>query len=182
MRDVSNEDFDSFFLRVTRILGTEEEVFQGEDTDFELGFSIGIPHGFFRLKNEEAKDIFWSKNRPPVLFASDGRNEGITFQILSGEGDWEPEIWGRMVKQILNQADSRTVFYGDGREEKTYWMEYKSFAARERIYNLLFLFAAGKNMIMGTFYCLFQDYQIWRPRILQMLHTIKTEENTDEGI
>ena len=75
MRDVSNEDFDSFFLRVTRILGTEEEVFQGEDTDFELGFSIGIPHGFFRLKNEEAKDIFWSKNRPPVLFASDGRNE-----------------------------------------------------------------------------------------------------------
>ena len=182
MRDICNEDFDSFFLRVNRLLEMEEEVFQGEDTDFELGFSIQIPRDFSRMVKEEAENIFWSKNRPPVLFARAGRNEGITFQILSGAEDREPEDWGRRAKELLNQGDRRTVFYGDGNEGKTYWMEYKSFAARERIYNILFLFQVGKDMIMGTFYCLFQDYQIWRSRILQMLHTIRTEENTDEGI
>ena len=182
MRDICNEDFDSFFLRVNRLLEMEEEVFQGEDTDFEMGFSIQIPRDFSRMEKEEAENVFLSKNRPPVLFARAGRNEGITFQILSGAEDREPEDWGRRAKELLNQGDRRTVFYGDGNEGKTYWMEYKSFAARKRIYNILFLFQVGKDMIMGTFYCLFQDYQIWRSRILQMLHTIRTEENTDEGI
>ena len=49
MRDICNEDFDSFFLRVNRLLEMEEEVFQGEDTDFEMGFSIQIPRDFSRM-------------------------------------------------------------------------------------------------------------------------------------
>lgn len=182
MREVFNDDFDSFFLRVKKELDQEEELISGEDMDFDMGFSIQIPHGFSRMEKEQAAEIFWSKNRPPVLFATPGRNEGITFQILAEKGDMEPEEYGKKAGQMLEQADSRTVFYGSGKEGETYWMEYKSFAARERVYNILFLFRAGEKMIMGTFYCLFQNYDIWKPSILHMLHTIKTEGTIDERI
>lgn len=182
MREISNEDFDSFFLRVKTVLSREDEVVSGERINFNMGFSIEIPKGFSGMEKEGAEEIFRSKNRPPVLFATPDRNAGITFQVLTEQGDRMPEEYGKKAKQMINQADSRTVFYGKGKEGKTYWMEYKSFAARERIYNMLFLFRVREKMIMGTFYCLFQNYDIWKPGILHMLHTIKTEGIADERI
>ncbi len=182
MREISNDDFDSFFLRVKKALRQEEKFVSGEVINFGMGFSIQIPQGFSVMDENQAAEIFRSENRPPVFFATPGRNEGITFQILEEKGNMEPEEYGKKAGQMLEQLDSRTVFYGSGMEREAYWMEYKSFAAQEIIYNILFLFWAGGKMIMGTFYCLFQNYDIWKPDILHMLHTIRTEGTIDERI
>ena len=46
----------------------------------------------------------------------------------------------------------------------------------------MFLFLSGEMVIMGTFYCIFRDYDRWKPVILDMLRTIHSEEAGNERV
>ncbi|WP_277406924.1 hypothetical protein [Lacrimispora xylanisolvens] len=49
------------------------------------------------------------------------------------------------IRQILKQADGKNVFYDQGTISGTVpvlWFDYKSFAADERVYNMMFLFVS----------------------------------------
>ena len=51
-------------------------------------------------------------------------------------------------RMLLEKLDDRMVYYGMGEEEgstKVYWLEYKSFAADGRVYNVLFVFQVGPD-------------------------------------
>lgn len=87
------------------------------------------------------------------------------------------------IRMLLEKLDDRTVCYGMGEEEgriKVHWLEYKSFAADGRVYNVLFIFQAGQDWILGTFYCPFEEYGQWQPTVWEILRTIREEQN--EGI
>ena len=87
--------------------------------------------------------------------------------------------------QILKRADEKNVFYDQGNisgNVPMVWFDYKSFAADERVYNMMFLILSDRKMMVGTFYCIFKDYDKWRPVILRMLETIQTEEEECERI
>lgn len=184
MERMKNEDFDCFLLRMEREFnGTGK---QGEKNGGErefacgFGFRIRIPPNFREGGKEEAEGIFWSQDRPPVLFLTPDRRAGITFCQMETE-DAADACMGR-IRQALQRADGRTVFYGSGAAGKNGdipWLEYKSFAADERVYNLAFLFAAGGGCVMGTFYCALEDYDKWKPVVFGMLDTVKTTE--EEG-
>ena len=77
---------------------------------------------------------------------------------------------------MLENLDDRTVCYDMGQEEneiKVDWLEYKSFAIDGRVYNVLFLFNTGKEKMLGTFYCPFEEYGTWKPMIWDIMQTIK---------
>ncbi len=180
MEEAGRDDYDLFFLQIKGQLSENGQVKAAkEDMDFGMGFHLGIPDIFHLAERNEAEKIFWTKNRPPIILLTDNQRVGITFQAVP---DWE----GRKVSEcgeelcrLLERMDSRTVFYDSGtggNEVKVFWLEYKSFAKRKRVYNIAFLFAIGEKRILGTFFSPFEEYGQWKKEILELFETIREGE------
>lgn len=189
MERVTYEDFD-FFLNQMKTkfnegAGNEQKFIEDayKEQDCGMGFSVRIPEEFEQADKENAAEIFWSEKRPAVIYITPKREEGITFQFLDDEiGENALSDCKKIVKQLIERIDERCVFYSMGEESGSVWFDYKSFAKNETVYNMVFLFRAGGRKILGTFYCIFESYDKWKPMILEMLETIRTKEGTDERL
>lgn len=186
MEPMNSDDFDSFFLFVKNGIEPQKRGDELPYKDFGMNFWIRIPNKFEEAKSSDAADIFWSENRPTVIFLTKKKNEGITFQTLKKEElGIDISIYCKKIRDAIDQMDDRTVFYEQGvtgETDRIHWLEYKAFAANERIYRFVFWFQAKDKIVMGTFFCLFKNYNIWKPIVFEMLSTIRMEEFTDEGI
>ena len=81
------------------------------------------------------------------------------------------------------RLDRKNVFYEEGQVSGSLpvlWFDYKSFAADERVYNLMFLFRAGERLLLGTFFCVFRDYDRWKPEVLRVLKTVREESGYED--
>lgn len=114
-----------------------------------------------------------------MLYMTEDGTAGITLQTME-----DAEVTVQEVRQRLERLDERIVCYGSGTEEGragVRWLEYKSFAADGRVYNVLFLFRAGGCDRLGTFYCPYEEYGGWKPVVWEIMRTIE-EENDHEGL
>ncbi len=179
MKTINYQDLDFFLLQMQaassrRLQGLKKE----EEWRSIYGFKVWIPESFSLADKEVIEELFWSENAPEVLFVTEQRTAGVTMQSIEQEIQSVKEI-----KDYLSKLDNRIVCYDIGETEDNvtvHWIEYKSFAGDERVYNLLFFFQIGNKNIMGTFYCLFEEYDVWKPFVWDMMQSIK--ENTDERI
>lgn len=179
MKTVNYQDLDFFLLQMQAACPVRPEGLKKEAEWRSIyGFRIWIPESFSLADKDVIEEVFWSENEPEVLFVTEQRTAGITMQSI------EQEIQsGKEIKNQLSKLDNRIVCYDIGKTEgnvTVHWIEYKSFAGDERVYNLLFFFQIGNKNIMGTFYCLFEEYDIWKPLVWETIQSI--EENTDERI
>ena len=181
MERINEEDVDGYLqqMELVFLAPPEREKRQEEWRHFE-GYAMWIPDAFSLAGREAAEEIFWSENLPERLFLIEGNTAGITLQKMKGANTADPI---GDIRMLLEKLDDRTVYYGMGEEEgstKVYWLEYKSFAADGRVYNVLFVFQAGPDWILGTFYCPFEEYGQWKPAVWEIMRTIREEHN--EGI
>lgn len=182
MERMGNGDFDLLRVRMEKRfrmaekeIGTDENREQISGMDFSVSLSPNLAQ-----TGEEAAEVFWSRKRPPVIFLTQERTAGLTFQPLHEELDAGALIPSReRVRRITEQIDERTVLYDTGEEGRAVWFDYKSFAGKEAVYNMTFLFQAGQRKILGTFFCAFGAYDKWKPAVLGMMDSIKTQE--EEG-
>lgn len=179
MERIDHNDLDFYLLQMQAICTREAEREKKEEEWRSLyGFTVWIPENFSLADKAVAEEIFWSETRPEILFSIPKRTAGITMQII------EREIrLGEAVKKQLKNLDNRIVCYDIGEvygTVKVQWLEYKSFAGDERVYNVLFFFQMKGRNILGTFYCLFEEYDRWKPIVWEMMRSIK--ESTDERI
>ncbi len=189
MEQVTNEDLDFLLIHMKKKFdrkpGDERKFIEDEqkEQDFGMGFSIRIPGGFEQADEETASEIYWSEKRPPIILTTPEREKGLTFQFLNEEisGGALPDCREK-VKQLTGQMDERCVFYSMGEEAGAVWFDYKSFAQNRAVYNLIFLFQAEKKKVLGTFFCVFEAYDKWKPMVLKMLKTVRPKEETDERL
>lgn len=195
MEEVQDDDIDKVFLQIQKELQKIEpdtKKPRGEPSGWSEfhgpGFTMMIPGGFEEVGREKAASVFFSKNRPELIFVNPHEHAGLTFQtaiLENGMNVIDLESERERIRQILKQADGKNVFYDQGTVSGTVpvlWFDYKSFAADERVYNMMFLFVSEGELIIGTFYCIFKDYDRWKPKIFTMLNTIQTEEEECERI
>lgn len=195
MEDIKEDDIDKVFLQIQKELQKikpETKKREGESSGwpefYGLGFVIKIPGGFLEIGREKASSVFFSKNRPETILVNSKEHAGLTFQtarLEQGRLVTDLEVERNGILQILKQAGGMYVFYDQGKaggNVPALWFDYKSFAADERVYNMMFLFLSDGKLIIGTFYCIFKDYDRWKPNILTMLGTIQTEEEERERI
>lgn len=195
MEEVQDDDIDKVFLQIQKELQKIEPDTKkpgGESSGWSEfhgpGFTMMIPGGFEEVGREKAAWVFFSKNRPELIFINPHEHAGLTFQtaiLENGMNVIDLESERERIRQILKQADGKNVFYDQGTVSGTVpvlWFDYKSFAADERVYNMMFLFVSEGELIIGTFYCIFKDYDRWKPKILTMLNTRQTEEEECERI
>ncbi len=189
MEKIDEEDVDCFLLKMEQIRELEEnrETDMGKWHRFSQCI-IRIPAVFLPVEGTLAADIFWSENRPETMFLTEERTEGITLQELKEaeflwkEGEENPL---EPVKKMLEKLDDRKVCYDmgtEGDEVKVHWLEYKSFAADDRVYNVIFLFRTGEKEILGTFYCPFGEYDRWKAAVWKMMQTIRTADEEWEDM
>lgn len=182
MERIKNDDFDFLLLQMKRKLAKDNadgklKADTGNRQDFGLGFTLQLPEGVEQADDKTASEIFWSEKRPDVILTSKNRKAGFTFQLMEDETPEESLVCSReKIKQLVGKIDERTVFYDMGETKEALWFEYKSFAGRTVVYNILFLFQAGEGKILGTFYCIFEKYDKWKPEVLKILETIRTKE------
>ena len=142
--------------------------------------------GFQEIEEDAAGSVFLSGYRPKKLFSSPGRHAGFSLQTFNKEEIPESEDMEDLrekLRHILMRSDRKTVFYEGGQTSgniPVFWFDYKSFAADERVYNLMFFFRAGEKLILGTFYCIFQDFDRWKPEVLRVLRTVRKESEDEE--
>ncbi len=179
MEKIETQDYDVFLLQIKKQLhatvGREEG---GKITTTGMGFLLPLPETFHKASEEEKCRLFWSDQRPEVVFLTENSQAGMGFQRLGEWKDRRLQVCREEVRQVLEKLDGRTVFYEQGetgKELPVLWMEYKSFVKRERLYNLSFLFHSKENMIMGNFFCLFEQYGRWKKEILELLGKISEE-------
>lgn len=190
MEKANSQDMDwmlQVMLRMYGRDGNKAENRMGEDRVFHgPGFCMERMEGFQETEEDAAGSVFLSGYRPKKLFASPGRHAGFSFQTLNTEEIPESENMENLrekLRHILMRSDRKTVFYEKGQASgdiPVLWFDYKSFAADGRVYNLMFFFRAGENLILGTFHCMFQDYDRWKPEVLRVLRTVR-EESEDEN-
>lgn len=189
MKEVNDDDVDKLILLLQKELEENGQDEMGKSKEKSQlfhgpGFLMNIPKEFEATGKDRADAVFFSKNRPDTILFHKAECAGITVQAL--EQDYqEGDIIKETIRRILKQVDGKNVFYEEGQITGAYpisWFDYKSFASDGIVYNLMFLFMAGEKLIIGTFYCIFKDYDRWKPRILNMLNTIQTEEAGNERI
>ncbi|MDE6364004.1 MAG: hypothetical protein K2L86_07025 [Lachnospiraceae bacterium] len=181
MERISEEDVDCFLQQMEQ-LSAAVPVIEKRQEEWRhcQDFCIWVPEVFQRTDREKAEEIFWSEQLPDAVFINEDNTAGITLQRLETA---EALISMAEIRQLLEKLDDRIVFYDSGMETegiKVHWLEYKSFAADVRVYNVLFVFGAGEKEILGTFYCIFEEYEQWKPVIWEIMQTIK-EEYKHEG-
>ena len=176
MERISEEDVDCFLQQMKRLSEADSAIdMRQEERRHFQDFCIWIPEVFRQTEIENAEEIFWSERLPDVVFLNEDKTAGITLQKFE---DARTRVSMTGIRQMLEKLDDRIVFYDTGMETdgiKVHWLEYKSFAADVRVYNVLFIFCAGSKEILGTFFCRFEEYEQWKPVIWEMMRTIKEE-------
>lgn len=192
MKAIMEEDIDKLFLTMERKLGKTDSKAgkashnqQSPGWKVFSGYGIEIPPGFEEASPDKAAKVFFTKNRPSMTLMNQGENAGLTFQTIVMEEVPSQALLKserEQVLQVLKSADENIVLYDRGslfEQESILWFDYKSFAIDEQVYNIIFLFFAGNDLIMGTFYCVFKDYDKWKPQMLNMLCTIEVKETKE---
>lgn len=137
--------------------------------------TMHLPAGFFDLEPEEIKEIFLYKDTPDIIKGHDTLVALFTFDAVTPVPENIKKEFEDL-KSAMKKLYPGHVFYEGGEiptdKLSVYWFEYKSPAKSKEKYNLLFLFAASGQCILGKFISPFEDYDHWKPTVLDLLRTI----------
>lgn len=148
-----------------------------------IGFALEVPDDFLEADKENSTLIYYSENRPDLVLVHSSAHAGLTFQTAILENKtYAMDLYHERERicQILRQTDGKNVFYDQGNVTgnlPVIWFDYKSFSGDEWIYNMIFLILSSGKLVIGSFNCIFNDHEKWRPVILKMLKTIQTEDD-----
>lgn len=148
--------------------------------------SMLLPEILKDMGDRERAIKYRSRNRPQVIKTDHEGNASMTFSLLSIPEGEEPEDvrekLGR-IRDSMKKVWKQNVFYDTGAAEAggttVAWMDFKAFCLDGSLYSLLFLFRAGDGEVLGNFHCSFSLYDRWKPVVLKLLETIKTERQED---
>ena len=86
MERIDHRDLDFFLLRTQNAFARDPEWEKKKEEWRSLyGFTVWIPERF-SLADEKLKEaVFWSENRPDILFTTEEKTAGITMQIIEKE-------------------------------------------------------------------------------------------------
>lgn len=154
---------------------------------FDEKLKIYIPKDFEDMPLEVRKFKYPSESRPEIIKSNEDGSIAITLNIIDSplDEDSVEELKDGM-KTIIRKTNPSNVFYEDGvvniDSKNIGYFEFKSSAIDDFLYNLMFFLEFEEKTLMGTFSCVYKNYQDWRDVAFQIVNTIRVvkEENGDE--
>jgi hypothetical protein len=146
---------------------------------------IYIPKDFEDMPIEARKLKYPSESRPEIIKSNEDGSITITLNIIDSPLDEERvvELKDGMMA-IIRKTNPANVFFEDGVVEvaskNVGYFEFKSSAIDDFLYNLMFFLEFEEKTLMGTFSCLYKEYQDWRDVAFQVINTVRVIKE-DEG-
>lgn len=170
---------DTVHIGVNKISLYREELFGGK-------CSIMLPEILSDMNVRYRRIKYPNQNRPQVIKTDANADATVTFSLLPmAEVENAPNISAKIEKLYsdMKKVWKQYVFYDTGKVEaeevSVGWMEFRSFCMDGSIYNLLFMFQAQEQIVLGNFHCGFPQYDTWKPVILKLLTTIRVNNQAD---
>ncbi|MCM1251958.1 MAG: hypothetical protein NC321_03990 [Clostridium sp.] len=164
---------DTIPIGVNKISLYREELFGGK-------CSMMLPEIMSDMNRRYRMIKYRNQNRPQVIKTDFDNDATVTFSLLPmADRENAPDISVQMEKVYsdMKKVWKQYVFYDTGQVEAgefaVAWMDFRSFCVDGSIYNLLFMFQAEKQIVLGNFHCSFPQYDIWKPVILKLLTTVR---------
>lgn len=156
-----------------------ERYYEFEETKFfEEKLKMYISKDFEDMPLEARKFKYPSESRPEIIKCNEDGSVAITLNIIDSPLDEErvEELKDGM-KNIIKKTNPANVFYEDGVLEvdskNIGFFEFKGYGLDDSLYNLMFFLEFEGKTLMGTFSCIYGDYEEWRDIAFQILRTIK---------
>ena len=145
-------------------------------TLFQDKMSIIMPISFVDLPSNLAKIKYISEQRPQIIKTSLDTTVNLGFTMPDLEIYPEQiEPLCKQTKSVLKQVNPAIVFY-EGQVESELplgWFEFKSYGIDSNVYNLMFISIVDKKLLHGIFNCPLSEVDLWKPVILQVIHSIE---------
>ncbi len=144
------------------------------------GISVSIPEGWIRLTGEEEVSGYLYNCHPQVIYR-DARNRCDLLLENLGKQETALSEAIAIAQNAVRHNFWDAVFYESGESApeggQVMWFEYKDFAGSEAIYYLIFILDAEDERLFGAFHCPFEDYDRWKPILMDMLEHIRMERS-----
>lgn len=170
---------DTIHIGVNRISLYREELFGGN-------CSIMLPEILSDMNARYRMVKYRNQNRPQVIKTDGNADATVTFSLLPmADIENAPDISAQMEKLYgdMKKVWKQYVFYDTGQVEAgelpVAWMDFRSFCMDGSIYNLLFIFQAQGQIVLGNFHCSFPQYDTWKPVMLKLLTTIQVNNRAE---
>ncbi|WP_297423986.1 hypothetical protein [Clostridium sp.] len=150
----------------------EEKCFFGDK------LKIYISNNFEDMPLEMRQIKYPSDNRPEVIRSNEEGSIAITLNIIDSPLDEErvEELKNGMM-MIIKNTNPANIFFDDGvievNSKNIGYFEFKSYAIDDSLYNVMFFLEFEEKTLMGTFTCLYKDYEEWRDVAFQVINTIR---------
>ena len=171
---------DTVHIGVNKISLYREELFGGK-------CSIMLPEILSDMNDRYRRIKYPNLNRPQIIKTDVNADATMTFSLLPmAEVENITDISAQIEKLYgdMKKVWKQFVFYDTGQVEAgelpVGWMDFRSFCMDGSIYNLLFMFQAEEQIVLGNFHCSFPQYDIWKPVILKLLATIQVNNQAKE--
>ncbi|MBC2580543.1 hypothetical protein [Clostridium sp. DJ247] len=145
---------------------------------FDEKLKLYIPKDFEEMAENLRELKYPSSNRPQIIKTDETGSINITLNKIDNDlqEEWVKELTDGM-KSIIKKTNPANVFFSDGVErvadKNIGYFEFKSSAIDDFVYNIMFFFELEGKTVMGTFSCLYKDYENWREIAFQVIKTIK---------
>ncbi|MCM1425664.1 MAG: hypothetical protein NC118_03585 [Eubacterium sp.] len=164
---------DTIPIGVNKISLYREELFGGK-------CSMMLPEIMTDMNRRYRMIKYRNQHRPQVIKTDFDNDATVTFSLLPmADRENAADISVQMEKLYsdMKKVWKQYVFYDTGEvaagEFAVAWMDFRSFCVDGSIYNLLFMFRAEEQIVLGNFHCSFPQYDIWKPVILKLLTTVR---------
>lgn len=160
--------------------------YQFEESDFFDGkLKIYIPKDFEDMSEADREIKYSLENVPDIIKCNEKGNTYITLKFTDRHLDEEQvKNLKDEMKVMVRSANPMNVFYEDGVLEVNFknivFCEFKSYATDGPLCNLMFSLEFKGKALMGTFSCLYDEYEEWREIAFQIIKTIRVIKE-DEG-
>lgn len=138
---------------------------------------IKIPEHFSQLTDEEAKKRYASESRPEIIYSDITGSVNFAFNLLHNQVLDLPVYLSKFIASItllypqtLVYDENMLVSAHEGHDIR--YVEFRTSSLEGPIYNIMYLLSNGKETLMGTFNCPFEEYLKWRVIAFRMIETI----------
>ncbi|MDR2132738.1 MAG: hypothetical protein LBP30_05255 [Clostridiales Family XIII bacterium] len=143
---------------------------------------IFLPAGFSDMPEDAAKIKYPSSDRPKIIKSNDRGDVNFTFDTLDCplDDDSVADLTDTM-KNTMKRLNPSYRFFGTGKletpnEKVLGFMEFKSTAIDDFLYNVMFFAPLEGRALMGNFCCPYGAGADWKPVVMRILSEIEIGE------
>ena len=140
--------------------------------------SIMLPINFSDMPLTMAKVKYPSEQRPDIIKMNVESDINFTFKLLEfPQTEQSLEQIIQYFYQVIQKTQPANVFYEKNflpiMGKKLGWFDFKSHAIDCKLYNLMYLLPIGRKFLHGIFNCPLSEVDLWKPVVLQVIHSIE---------